>query len=341
MEHIAIDLGRRESQICVRDDAGQILHERRYATSELRSYLSQHRAGARVLVESSAEAFTVADWATELGHQARVVPSILVPALGVGERGLKNDVRDAPKLSEMDCRMAVPSVHIPSAERRAYQAQLTAREALVRVRTKLINTVRSFVRQRAVAPIRATPPTLPRAVRAVLLRTPEGVPDYLEALLGSLEHLNAQIQQADRAVQEVAHGEPVCRLLMTMPGVGPVTALSFVSAIDEVTRFESASRVTSYLGLVPGERTTGFKTRRTAMTKAGPSRVRWTLTQAAWTLVRTQPHSPLGQWYEQVSGRRGKKVAISALSRRMAAILYAMWRDQRPYDAMRASSRHG
>ena len=88
MEHIAIDLGRRESQICVRDEQGQILHETRYRTSELRSYLSRRPAGARVLVESSAEAFTVADWATELGHEARVVPSILVPALGVGERGL-------------------------------------------------------------------------------------------------------------------------------------------------------------------------------------------------------------------------------------------------------------
>ena len=341
MEHIAIDLGRRESQICVRDEQGQIVHETRYRTSELRSYLRQHPPGARVLVESSAEAFTVADWATELGHEARVVPSILVPALGVGERGLKNDVRDARKLSETDCRMAVPSVHIPSAARRAHQAQLTAREALVRMRTKLINTVRSFVRMRAMAPIRATAPTLPRAVRTALLGTPEGVPEYLDVLLESLEHLNAQIQAADRALSEVAHGEPVCRLLMTMPGVGPVTALSFVSAIDEVSRFEEASRLTSYLGLVPGERTTGFKTRRTAMTKAGPTRVRWTLTQEAWTLVRVQPDSSLGQWYQQVSERRGKKIAISALTRRMAAILYAMWRDQRPYDATRAASRHG
>ncbi|MBT8481446.1 MAG: IS110 family transposase [Myxococcales bacterium] len=341
MEHIAIDLGRRESQICVRDETGQILEEARHSTSELRSYLGRRPRGSRVLVESSAEAFTVADWAAELGHEPMVVPSILVPALGIGERGLKNDVRDARKLSEMDCRMAVPSVHIPSAERRAHQARLTARDALVRVRTKLINTVRSFVRMRAIAPIRATPPTLPRAVRATLLQTPEGVPEYLEALLQSLEHLNAQIQQADHALREVAHSEPVCRLLMTMPGVGPVTALSFVSAIDDVTRFEDASRLTSYLGLVPGERTTGFKTRRTAMTKAGPSRVRWTLTQAAWTLVRVQPDSPLGQWYQQVSKRRGKKIAISGLSRRMAAILYAMWREQRPYDATRAASRHG
>ena len=341
MEHIAIDLGSRESQICVRNDAGRILDETRHATSTLRGYLKGRPAGARVVVESSAEAFAVADWATELGHEARVVPATLVRALGVGERGLKNDVRDARKLSEMDCRMPVPSVHIPSLKRREHQARLTARNALVQVRTKLINTVRSFVRMQAIGPIRATPKTLPAAIRARLESEPQGVPDYLEALLQQIEHLNEQIAEADRAVHEVAHSDEVCKLLMTMPGVGPVTALSFAAAIDEVSRFENRSRLSSYLGLVPGERTTGFKTRRTAMTKAGPTRVRWTLNQAAWTLVRTQPRSPLGQWYQTVAERRGKKIAISALCRRMASVLYAMWRDGRGYEPNRTQARHG
>lgn len=340
MEHIAIDLGSRESQICVRDETGQILQEKRYATSELRRYLQERPQGSRVLVESSAEAFSVADWAIELGHEARVVPASLVRALGVGERGLKNDVRDARKLSEMDCRMEVPSVHIPSQMRREHQARLTARNALVQVRTKLVNTVRSFLRMQVVGPIRATPKTLPRAIRTVLGQQPDGVPDYLESLLQSIEQLNDQIGQADQALQQVAQSDPVCKLLMTMPGVGPVTSLCFAAAIDEVSRFDGRARITSYLGLVPGERTTGFKTRRTGMTKAGPPRVRWTLTQAAWTLVRTQPDSPLAKWYQEVAHRRGKQIAISALCRRMASILYAMWRDQRPYEPIRTQARH-
>lgn len=336
MEHIAIDLGSRESQICVRDAHGQIVDERRYPTAGLKGYLSSRSAGGRVLLESSAEAFTVADWARSAGHMAQVVPASLVRALGVGERGLKNDRRDARKLSEMDCRMGVPSVHIPSALRREHQARVTARQALVEVRTKLVNTVRSFLRMMALPTVRATPNTLAKNLRLVLQKMAEGVPDYLEQLLVTIEGLNEQLKVADAALAQIADEDPVCKRLQTMPGVGPVTSVCFAASVDEVGRFESAARLTSYLGLTPGESTTGFKTKRTGMTKAGSSRVRWTLTQAAWTLVRTRPNDPIVQWFNEVAGRRGKKIAITALSRKMAGILYAMWRDEQPYNPPKA-----
>ena len=122
MEHIAIDLGGRESQICVRNDKGEILEERRHPTARLGAYLAKRTPGGRVLLESSAEAFAIADLARAHGHDPHVVPSSLVRALGVGARGLKNDERDARKLSEMDCRMDVPSIHIPSMTSRARRA---------------------------------------------------------------------------------------------------------------------------------------------------------------------------------------------------------------------------
>jgi transposase len=285
-----------------------------------------------VLVESSAEAFQVALWAREHGHDPRVVPSSLVRALGVGERGMKNDQRDARKLSEMDCRMQVPCVHIPSARSRDRQAQVTARLALVQVRTKLVNTMRSFLRMMALPPLRATPNTLAKKLRLLLVNTPQGLPDYVERLLVTIEGLNERIKEADDGLEQIAQQDPVCRLLQTMPGVGPVTAVCFVTGIDDVQRFESAHKVTSYLGLTPGENTTGFKTKRTGLTKAGSSRVRWTLNQAAWTMVRSRPNDPVVQWFQQLAGRRGKKIAIAALARKMASILYAMWRDQAPYN---------
>ena len=337
MEHIAIDLGGRESQICVRNDKGEIVEERRHLTAHLGRYLAKREPGARVLLESSSEAFSVADWAVQSGHQARVVPAALVRALGVGERGLKNDQRDARKLSEMDCRMEVPCIHIPSAERRDQQARVTARQALVEVRTKLVNTVRSFFRTMARPPVKATPDTLAKRVRDQLLKSPEGVPDYIEFVLATLEALNAQIAKADAALEKLANADEACKRLQTMPGVGPVTSVCFAAAIDEVSRFESASKLTSYLGLTPGENTTGFKTKRTSMTKAGSGRARWTLNQAAWTMVRARPNDPLVLWFQAVASRRGKKIAISALSRKMAGILYAMWRDHQPYNPQKAA----
>jgi transposase len=337
MEHIAIDLGSRESQICVRNEKGEILEERRYATSRLRSYLAKRAPGGRVLLESSAEAFKVADWARESGHHAQVVPASLVRVLGIGERGLKNDQRDARKLSEMDCRMDVPAIHVPSQLRREHQTRVTAREALVKARTKLVNTVRSFLRMLALPPVKATPNTLAKNLRRVLQETADGVPDYFEHLLCTIEHLNAQIALADEELEKIADSDPICKRLQTMPGVGPVTSVCFAAAIDDVSRFDSAAKLTSYLGLTPGENTTGFKTRRTSMTKAGSGRARWTLNQAAWTLVRTRPEDPIVHWFNQVAGRRGKKVAISALSRKMAGILYAMWRHEKPYNPQKAA----
>lgn len=337
MEHIAIDLGGQESQICVRNEKGEIVEERRYYTADLKSYLSGRQPGGRVLVESSTAAFTVADWARESGLQPHVVPASLVRALGVGERGLKNDKRDARKLSEMSCRMEPPAIHIPSPLSREHQEQVTMRQALVDSRTKLVNTVHSHLRMRALPRVRATPNTLAKAVRAFLRDTPDGLASHVERLLVIIESLNKEIREADDALEQIADSHPTCKVLQTMPGVGPVTSVCFAAALDDVSRFESAAKVGSYLGLTPGENTTGFKTRRTGVTKAGSTRVRWTLNQAAWCMVRTQPTSPLVRWFEEVAKRRGKKVAITALGRKMAGILYAMWRDNAPYNPQKAA----
>jgi transposase len=113
MEHIAIDLWSRESQICIRDEKGTILLERKVATAKLPGYLGK-RPHSRVILETCAEAFHVADAATAAGHQVRVVPATLVRQLGVGERGIKTDEREARKLSEVSTRIDLPSVHVPS-----------------------------------------------------------------------------------------------------------------------------------------------------------------------------------------------------------------------------------
>ena len=146
MEHLAIDLGGRESQVCVRNVEGTILEERRCPTASLKKYLAG-RPQSRVVLETCAEAFAVAEAARVLGHEVRVVPATLVRALGVGSRGLKTDVPDARNLSEASCRMErLPAVHIPSAASRERKSICALRENLVEVRTKLVNGVRGWMR---------------------------------------------------------------------------------------------------------------------------------------------------------------------------------------------------
>lgn len=109
MNHIGIDLGGRESQVCVRSESGEIIEEARHRTTEFGRWLAGRPAG-RVVVETCTEAFRVATIARQHGHEVRVVAATLVRSLGVGHRGLKNDVRDARILSEASCRMDLPSV---------------------------------------------------------------------------------------------------------------------------------------------------------------------------------------------------------------------------------------
>ena len=147
VDHIGIDLGSKESQVCVRNGAGELLEEVRCKTGSLAGLLAG-RAKSRVIVETCTEAFRIADGAIAQGHEVRVVPATLVRSLGVGQRGLKNDERDARILSEASCRIDLPSVHIPSTTSREWKALSTSREALVKARTQLISTARCYARSR-------------------------------------------------------------------------------------------------------------------------------------------------------------------------------------------------
>ena len=331
MEHVAIDLGGRESHVCVRALDGTIVDERPWPTARLGVYLKR-RPASRVIVETSAEAFAVADRALEQGHEVRVVPATLVKSLGVGARGIKTDQRDARVLSEVSCRIDLPSVHVPSEASRSRKSMCGAREALVETRTKLINTVRGWLRTQLLKIPSGTSATFPQRVRHKLLSAPDGMPAFIERPLRVIDELSEQIREADEELAQLAEHDEICRRLMTVPGVGAVTSVRFSAALDDVGRFAGAHAVESYLGLTPGEDSSSTRKRRTGVTKAGSPRVRWALVQACWSMRRSRPDDPLVQWSVQVEQRRGKLVAIVAMARKLAGILYAMWRDGTVYE---------
>lgn len=334
MNHIAIDLGGRESQVCVRDEKGTILDERRLKTDRLERYLSGCEK-SRVIVETCAEAFAVADASAAHGHETRVVPATLARTLGVGARKLKSDIRDARVLSEVSCRIDLPSVHIPAHRSREWKTRCGMREALIRSRTLLINNVRGWLRAGAIRVRGGGTKTFPQRVRD---RIGEQLPNWVERQLGVIETLTVQIQAATSELTELAKQDDVCRRLMTVPGVGPITAIRFVAAVDDVTRFKDAHELESYLGLVPGEHSSSEKRRMTSITKAGSVKARWALVEASWTLWRVRATDPIGQWATQIALRRGRRIAVVALARKLAGVLYAIWRDGSQYEPERAAS---
>lgn len=114
-----------------------------------------------------------------------------------------------------------------------------------------------------------------------------------------------------------------------MPGVGLVTATSFVSTLDDAARFAGAKEARAYLGLVPSERSSGERQQRGHISKAGPSRARHMIVEAAWCIIRRRNsrNAGLHDWAVAIAARRGASIAAVALARKLAGILYAMWRD--------------
>jgi transposase len=267
----------------------------------------------------------------------RVVPATLVKTLGVGSRGVKTDEKDARVLSEVSCRIDLPSVHIPTTLSRELKSTCGSREALVETRTKLVNNVRGWLGTQLWRIRSCTPSSLPEVVRGHAATTEQMLPEHIERVLTVLETLNDQVRAADAQLRRIAKEHPVCQKLMMVPGVGPVTAVRFVAAIDDVTRFSTAHAVQSYLGLTPGEHSSSERQQRTGITKAGPAALRRVLVQAAWSAMRTASSEPMSQWATKIAERRGRFIAVVALARKLAGILFALWRDGTTYRPTRGA----
>src|SRR5579859_551358 len=137
-----------------------------------------------------------------------------------------------------------------------------------------------------------------------------------EEILRLLDQLEAPIEELDRAVMEEAKRREDAVLLLTHPGIGPVTSLAFVLTIGPITRFACSKKISSYLGLNPSEYSSGGRRRLGAISKQGNPMVRWLLIEAVYPAVRKDP--ALRQDYQRLKFRRGHAVAKVAIARKLA-----------------------
>lgn len=333
MTHVGIDLHKMESQICVISESGEVLEEVRVATRReaLQKALTPW-PGAQVLVEACNESEWVARHLESCGYPVVVADPNYTPMYGHRHRGYKTDRRDARALASASAQGLFRRAHRTSEARRRVRAELVTREALVRTRTRYISVIRARLRGEGYRVRSGDASTFVTRVNELPLE-PEML-DVLQPLLKVLTQVTAEILASERRLTQRAKAEPVAVRLQSMPQIGPITALAFVAALDDVRRFRNAHQVESYLGLVPRERSSGERQVRGHITKTGDKRVRWLLVETAWRLMyRSNSRvSALQSWTSKVRTRRGATIAAVALARRLAGILYAMWRDDRIYD---------
>lgn len=334
MHYIGIDLHKTTSQVCIYDERRDAFVERRVRTDfdGLRRALDKH-GGGRVLLEASTESEWVAQWLEELGFEVVVADPNYAPMYARRNRRIKTDRRDARALAEACRRGTYRAVHRRTAERRRWQAQLRVREALVQTRSRFVSLIRALLRQQGRRV--ASGATRSFAARVNELALPDQEQALLRPLLHVLEDVNKQITECDRGLKDIVREDEVVQRLTSAVGVGPVTAVSFVAQVDRVARFESARSLRCYLGLVPREYSSSERRSQGRITKQGPTRLRGLLVEAAHCILRNRKPetAPLRTWAEGIRQRRGGRIAVVALARKLAGILFAMWRDGTTFGA--------
>jgi transposase len=332
MDYIGIDLHKNSSQVCILTEDGELIERRIKTDRESFDKLFAERPPARILVEASTESEWAARHFESLGHEVIVADPNFAPMYATRDRRIKTDKRDARALCEA-CRLgAYRPAHRTSDRQRDVRAHLAVRETLVRTRSKYISLIGALARREGCRIEAGPSPSFARRVEAAGL--PAHTLIQIEPLLAMLGVLNEQIKLADKRLEEIVKADEAVQRLCSVPGVGPVVATTFAATLDDASRFLGAKHVRSYLGLVPREYSSGERQRRGRISKAGSARARSLMVEAAWSLLRwkTERTRALHEWWARIAQRRGKATAVVALARKLAGIMFAVWRDGTEFD---------
>jgi transposase len=330
MEYGAIDLHLRRSQIRIIDEQESVVLDRRIDTTrEEFARVFGGRPRMRILLESSTESEWVAQHLEALGHEVIVADPNYAPMYGSRSRKVKTDKRDVAALA-LACRRGIyRPAHRASAAARTLRQTMRVRRHLVQMRSGLLSLLRAVLRQEGLR--------LPAGSAERVLQRPDQVevPPAVTAVLAPLRvvlsQLTTTLRTTDQAMDARAAADPVAARLMTAPGVGPILALTFQSVMDDPRRFGGdAGRASAFVGLVPSEDSSAERQHKGHITKTGPGDLRAVLVQASWVIWRgrSAAGAALRLWAQTLAARRGRRIAIVALARRLTRVLYAMWRDQ-------------
>lgn len=332
MRSVGLDLGARHIAFCEVVDGKVVGRGTARQLSELERRLGPETAPARVAFEACREGWHVHDRLRNWGKDPVMLDTTRVRQIGVGQHGRKNDALDAEAMAMALDAGRVPTAHVLTPARRALRAKLSVRGELVEMRARQVTVLRGLARAVGVLlPASSTERFVEKLERAALDAATRSL---MAPLVATLKTAQEQLVLVDNELAQIAKQDPIICLCATAPGVALIVSAVFVSVIDEAKRFHNAHAVGAYLGLVPGENTTGGKRRLGSITKQGNTYARAMLVQSAWQILRAgDKDDPLHRWATHVAKVRGKKIAAVALARKLAGVLWAMWRDGTVYDA--------
>ena len=335
---IGMDVGDKNSRVCVLDQEANILCEQTLRTKgPVLSLFFSRFSGARVALEVGTHSPWISRLLEGLGLEVIVANARKVRLISENER--KNDRMDAEllaRLARADPRLLFPIRHRGAAA----QADLTllrARDALVRGRTSLINHVRGSVKSLGARLPGCSSPAFARRATAHL---PAASRPALEPLLEEIARLTMLIRGYDRSIEQLcAKRYPETARLRQVQGVGPITALAYVLTLEDPARFSRSRKVGAYLGLVSRQHDSSNSRPQLRISKTGDAFLRRLLVSCAQYIL-----GPFGQDCDlrrcgkAIAGRGGKNVkkrAVVAVARKLAVLLHQLWQNGQPYEPSR------
>ena len=324
-----LDVSMEETAVCVVDELGAIVREG-VAGSEPAALAGWFAGTGLAMERIGLEAGPLSEWLFE-GLRAVGLAAICIETRrmkGASElMAVKTDRGDARLIAQAMRVGWYRAVHVKSEASRAMRLLLGNRRRLVEQRVALDNGMRGALKPFGIKVGVVSEGRFAERVRTLLSGRAELLA-LIEPLLAVRATLRAQIKVLHRHVLALVRASALCRRLMTVPGVGAVVALSFVSGIDDPKRFRRARSVGAHFGLTPRKYASGEVDRTGGISKAGDEAVRAALFQAAHTmLTRSRRWSALKAWGVAVAKRRGLRRATAALARKLAGVLLRMWID--------------
>lgn len=332
---VGIDAGVDRLSLCATDERGEVLREATVAASasEITDQLIDFGGcGVIIGIEAGSTAIPLTRSLREIGFEVRVLETRQVSQF-LQMRQNKTDRNDARGIAQVTRLGAgiISEVLVKSSQCQRLRSELVLRVQLMRQRVAIENAIRAVLRLNDAKTTRSfSGAHLERSVQAELARLRNAGNDVTEVLTPALQiavALRRALEQGSRRLTRIANSNDVCRRLLTVPGIGVISALSFYTAIEDPDRFKCSDDVGAYLGLVPKVSESGKSSRYGRITRMGNTMTRTHLVTAAKSLMQqARQDCQLRRWAISVAQRRGRPKARTALARKMAVVMLAMWK---------------
>jgi len=331
MMYCGIDLASKTSAVCILNDQGVIVREQMVETeAEPLSEALAERGRLRCVVEAAPLAEWVAQVLEEQGHEVSLIdPRRAKAVIQTKNKTDKLDARNLAKLAQTGWYTTVPR---KSAGARLQRTQLQARQGLGQTAKAQAARIRGLLRAHGlkVGPVSAG--QFVARVQTLLAQHLPALSPILAPLLTIYQHAHQAAKVLEKRVKQCAQQDPVCERLMTVPGVGPLVASTYVATIDDPTRFATSTQVAAYLGLVPRVYQSGTTNYHGRISKEGDKLLRWLLVEAANVLLtRTKQSCALKRWGLKLAKKRGQGKANVAVARKLAILLHRLWVTEVPF----------